>query len=53
MMWTWKACHTDYSQESFKYLGSVIQDSGDIDDGITHRIEVAQIQWRLVSLSLV
>ncbi|KAG5614625.1 hypothetical protein H5410_014449, partial [Solanum commersonii] len=28
-------------RESFKYLGSVIQGSGDIDDDVTHRIGVA------------
>ncbi|KAG5569286.1 hypothetical protein H5410_059052 [Solanum commersonii] len=36
-------------RESFKYLGSVIQGSGDIDDDVTHRIGVAWMKWRLVS----
>lgn len=29
------------NRESFKYFGSVIQDSEKIDDDITHRIKVA------------
>ncbi|KAG5598967.1 hypothetical protein H5410_030337 [Solanum commersonii] len=36
-------------KESFKYLGSVIQGSGDIDDNVTHRIGVAWRKWRLAS----
>ncbi|KAG5590019.1 hypothetical protein H5410_040533 [Solanum commersonii] len=36
-------------RESFKYLGSVIQGSGDIDDDVTHRIGVAWMKWRLAS----
>ncbi|KAG5583946.1 hypothetical protein H5410_044380 [Solanum commersonii] len=36
-------------RESFKYLGSVIQESGDIDDDVTHRIGVAWMKWRLAS----
>ncbi|XP_015159328.1 uncharacterized protein [Solanum tuberosum] len=36
-------------KESFKYLGSVIQGSGDIDDDVTHRIGVAWMKWRLAS----
>ncbi|KAG5574145.1 hypothetical protein H5410_063911 [Solanum commersonii] len=36
-------------KESFKYLGSVIQGSGDIDDDFTHRIGVAWMKWRLAS----
>ncbi|KAG5606376.1 hypothetical protein H5410_027868 [Solanum commersonii] len=36
-------------KESFKYLGSVIQESGDIDDDVTHRIGVAWTKWRLAS----
>ncbi|KAG5591582.1 hypothetical protein H5410_042096 [Solanum commersonii] len=36
-------------KESFKYLGSVIQGSGDIDDDVTHRIGVAWTKWRLAS----
>ncbi|KAG5604823.1 hypothetical protein H5410_026315 [Solanum commersonii] len=36
-------------RESFKYLGSVIQDSGDIDEDVTHRIGVAWMKWRLAS----
>ncbi|KAG5590370.1 hypothetical protein H5410_040884, partial [Solanum commersonii] len=36
-------------RESFKYLGSVIQESGDIDDDVTHHIGVAWMKWRLAS----
>ncbi|KAG5615341.1 hypothetical protein H5410_015165 [Solanum commersonii] len=36
-------------RESFKYLGSVIQGSRDIDDDVTHRIGVAWMKWRLAS----
>ncbi|KAL3372890.1 hypothetical protein AABB24_005089 [Solanum stoloniferum] len=36
-------------KESFKYLGAVIQRSGDIDDDVTHRIGVAWMKWRLAS----
>ncbi|KAG5610770.1 hypothetical protein H5410_022051 [Solanum commersonii] len=36
-------------RESFKYLGSVIQESGDIDEDVTHRIGVAWMKWRLAS----
>ncbi|KAG5615096.1 hypothetical protein H5410_014920, partial [Solanum commersonii] len=36
-------------RENFKYLGSVIQGSGDIDDDVTHRIGVAWMKWRLAS----
>ncbi|KAG5581780.1 hypothetical protein H5410_052407, partial [Solanum commersonii] len=34
-------------RESFKYLGSVIQGSGDIDEDVTHRIGFAWMKWRL------
>ncbi|KAG5591071.1 hypothetical protein H5410_041585 [Solanum commersonii] len=36
-------------KESFKYLGAVIQGSGDIDDDVTHRIGAAWMKWRLAS----
>ncbi|WMV56372.1 hypothetical protein MTR67_049757 [Solanum verrucosum] len=36
-------------KESFKYLGVVIQGSGDIDDDVTHRIGAAWMKWRLAS----
>ncbi|KAG5610072.1 hypothetical protein H5410_021353 [Solanum commersonii] len=36
-------------KESFKYLGSVIQGSRDIDADVTHRIGVAWTKWRLAS----
>ncbi|XP_070015855.1 uncharacterized protein [Nicotiana sylvestris] len=37
------------SRGNFKYLGSVIQRGGEIDDDVTHRIRVGWIKWRLVS----
>ncbi|WMV15276.1 hypothetical protein MTR67_008661 [Solanum verrucosum] len=36
-------------KESFKYLGAVIQGSGDIDDDVKHRIGVAWMKWRNAS----
>ena len=36
-------------RENFKYLVSIIQSSGDIDDDVTHRIGVAWTKWRLAS----
>ncbi|KAG5625780.1 hypothetical protein H5410_010998 [Solanum commersonii] len=38
----------DFKPPPFKYLGSVIQGSGDIED-VTHRIGVAWMKWRLAS----
>ncbi|KAG5608981.1 hypothetical protein H5410_020262 [Solanum commersonii] len=37
-----------FERESFKYLGVVIQGSGDIDEDVTHR-GVAWMKWRLAS----
>ena len=37
------------TRESFKYLGSIIQNSGDIDDDVTHCIGAAWTKWRLAS----
>ncbi|KAL3372146.1 hypothetical protein AABB24_008601 [Solanum stoloniferum] len=36
-------------KESFRYLGAVIQGSGDIDDDVTHRVGAAWMKWRLAS----
>ncbi|XP_070036761.1 uncharacterized protein [Nicotiana tomentosiformis] len=36
-------------KRSFKYLGSVIQEDGEIDENITHRIGVGWMKWRLAS----
>ncbi|KAL3363599.1 hypothetical protein AABB24_012720 [Solanum stoloniferum] len=36
-------------KESSKYLGAVIQRSGDIDGDVTHRIGAAWLKWRLAS----
>ncbi|XP_059309687.1 uncharacterized protein LOC132060785, partial [Lycium ferocissimum] len=37
---------------SFKYLGSIIQGDGDIDDDVSHRIGAGWMKWRLASESL-
>jgi len=34
---------------SFKYLGSIIQGDGEIDEDVTHRIGVGWMKWRLAS----
>ncbi|XP_070035945.1 uncharacterized protein [Nicotiana tomentosiformis] len=34
---------------SFKYLGSIIQWDGEIDEDVTHRIGVGWMKWRLAS----
>ncbi|KAM3233883.1 hypothetical protein P3L10_019242 [Capsicum annuum] len=36
-------------RESFKYLGSIIQGNGEIDEDVTHRIGVGWLKWRLTS----
>ncbi|XP_060194993.1 uncharacterized protein LOC132624192 [Lycium barbarum] len=34
-------------KESFKYLGSIIQGTGEIDDDVTHRIGAGWLKWKL------
>ncbi|PHU27172.1 hypothetical protein BC332_05504 [Capsicum chinense] len=36
-------------RESFKYLGSMIQSNGEIDEDLTHRIGAGWLKWRLAS----
>ncbi|XP_060182381.1 uncharacterized protein LOC132612053 [Lycium barbarum] len=36
-------------KESFKYLGSIIQGIGEIDDDVTHRIGAGWMKWKLAS----
>ncbi|XP_009590790.2 uncharacterized protein [Nicotiana tomentosiformis] len=36
-------------RSSFKYLGSIIQEDGEIDENVTLRIGVGWIKWRLAS----
>nr|XP_016448327.1 PREDICTED: uncharacterized protein LOC107773418 [Nicotiana tabacum] len=36
-------------RENFKYLGSVIQSDGEIDEDVTHRIGARRMKWRLAS----
>ena len=35
--------------KSFKYLGSILQENGEIDKDVTHRIQVGQNKWRNAS----
>jgi len=35
--------------EKFKYLGSIIEQNGDINDDINHRIRVGRQKWRSAS----
>ncbi|KAG5611484.1 hypothetical protein H5410_022765, partial [Solanum commersonii] len=37
---------------SFKYLGSIIQENGEIDDDVTHHISVGWMKWRFTSVVL-
>ncbi|XP_060170638.1 uncharacterized protein LOC132601573 [Lycium barbarum] len=43
--------HTQFipKKESFKYLGSIIQGTGEIDDDVTHRIGARWMKWKLTS----
>lgn len=34
---------------SFKHLGSIIQDNGEVDDHVTHCISAGWKKWRLIS----
>ncbi|XP_070002242.1 uncharacterized protein [Nicotiana sylvestris] len=36
-----------FRRESFKYLGSIIQKDGEIDEDVTHRIRTGWMKWRL------
>ena len=36
-------------RNSFKYLGSLIQGNGEIDEDISHRIGAGWMKWRLAS----
>ena len=36
-------------KDSFKYLGSMIQGNGEIDEDVSHRIGAAWMKWRLAS----
>ncbi|KAF3645330.1 putative pre-mRNA-processing factor 6-like [Capsicum annuum] len=36
-------------RESFKYLGSVIQSNGEIDEDVSHRIGAGWMKWKLAS----
>ncbi|XP_019231960.1 PREDICTED: uncharacterized protein LOC109212742 [Nicotiana attenuata] len=38
-----------FKKGSFKYLRSIIQGDVDIDENVTHHIEVERMKWRLAS----
>lgn len=40
------------SEIAYKYLGSMIQENGEIDEDVTHRIGVGWMKWRLASTIL-
>ena len=35
--------------ETFKYLGSIIMENGDLEEEVTHRVQVGWINWKKVS----
>jgi hypothetical protein len=39
-------------KDIFRYLGSMLQKNGDIDDDVSHRIKVSWLKWRQVSTVL-
>ncbi|KAF3625884.1 hypothetical protein FXO37_30633 [Capsicum annuum] len=41
--------HSINKRDSFKYVGSMIQENGEIDEDVTHRIGVGWMKWRLAS----
>lgn len=36
-------------QRSFKYLGSIIQVNGEIDDNVTHHTKIELVKWKFLS----
>ena len=40
-------------QKDFRYLGSVLQKDGDIDEDVRHRISVGWLKWRKLLASFV
>ncbi|PHU03066.1 hypothetical protein BC332_28317 [Capsicum chinense] len=38
-----------WKRDKFKYLGSVIQSNGEIDEDVSHRIGVGWMKWKLAS----
>ncbi|KAF3644377.1 putative filament-like plant protein 3-like isoform X1 [Capsicum annuum] len=42
-------CRAIQKRESFKYLGSMIQGNGEIDEDVTHCIGAGWLKWRLPS----
>ena len=37
------------SKDTFRYLGSMLQRDGDIDDDVSHRIKAGWMKWRQAS----
>jgi hypothetical protein len=36
-------------KDTFRYLGSMLQKDGDIDEDLSHRIKVGWLKWRQAS----
>jgi hypothetical protein len=36
-------------KDNFRYLGSMLQKNGDIDEDVSHRIKADRLKWRQVS----
>lgn len=51
--WKWGLTQTNPKTESFKYLGSVIHRSWDINEDVSHHIRATWMKWRLAFWSLV
>jgi hypothetical protein len=39
-------------KDTFRYLGSMLQKDGDIDEDVSHRIKAGWLKWRQVSTVL-
>jgi hypothetical protein len=38
-----------HKKDIFYYLGSMLQNDGDIDEDVSHKIKVAWLEWRQAS----
>jgi hypothetical protein len=41
--------HVVLKKDTFRYLGSMLQRDGDIDEDVSHRIKARWINWRQAS----
>jgi hypothetical protein len=39
-------------KDTFRYLGSMLQKDGDIDEDVSHKIKVGWLKWRQASVIL-